>query len=107
MFVYIGAIDDYRFGRRAREGAPQRAFDAGTKGIVIGVENEFVVGIEEFIVGYVLVEEYGFVEPTGVAEVSFRRTDIGDGLRNVVFGGKGLANAFAELSYSLIIGAEV
>ena len=62
--------------------------------------------IKKCIAGNSLVEEYGFVEPTGMAEVPFGRTDIGDGLGYVVFEGEGVADVFAEAPYSLVVGVE-
>ena len=62
--------------------------------------------VEKFIPGNSLVEEYGLVEPTGMAEVPFGWTDIGDGLWYVVFEGQGAADAFAKAPYSLVVGVE-
>ena len=62
--------------------------------------------VEKCIAGNSLVEEYGLVEPTGMAEVPFGWTDIGDGLRHVVFESEGAADVFAEAPYSLVVGVE-
>jgi hypothetical protein len=62
--------------------------------------------VEKYITGNSHVEEYGFIEPTGMAEVPFGWTDIGDGLGYVVFEGYWAADAFAKVPYSSVIGVE-
>ena len=67
------------------ESAAKRPLDSEPEGIVVGVEDLRVVGVERFVAGNVLGEKDGFVEPARVAQMPLGWTGVFDGLRYVIF----------------------
>lgn len=67
-------------------------------GIVVGIEQISVLRVERRVIRQSFFDDEGFKKPTGVREMPFRRTHLGNSLDDAILRLKGLAKVFAQLS---------
>ena len=61
------------------------ASSAFANGVVIAVEEKAEIFVEDLVVGHEFLEDHLLEKPGRVCDVPFRRRDIDDGLRDVIF----------------------
>ena len=78
-----------------------------TSSIVVGIEQISVLRVDRRVIRLSFFEHEGLKKPTGVREMPFRRTHLGNGLNDAILGLKGLAKALAQLSNATISRVQV
>ena len=73
-----------------------------TSGIVVGIEQISVLRVDRRVIRQSFFEDEGLKKPTGVREMPFRRTHLGNSLDDAILRLKGFAKAFAQLSNATI-----
>ena len=73
-----------------------------TSGIVVGIEQISVLRVDRRVIRQSFFEDEGLKKPTGVREMPFRRTHLGNGLDDAILRPKGFAKALAQLTNAII-----
>ena len=78
-----------------------------TSGIVVGIEQISVLRVDRRVTRQSFFDDEGLKKPTGVREMPFCRTHLGNSLDNAILRLKSFAKAFAQLSNATISRVQV